>query len=365
VIKVHSGCDLACRYCYMYRLADQRMRGQAAMTEGTFGQTVERIREHLLGHGLTQMRVVFHGGEPLLVGADTLATMAARLREAMPPGIAVEATVQTNAVRLSRHDVELFTAHGIRVAVSLDGDREANDRHRRSAGGRSSFAAVDRALRLLQKQPETFAGILCVVDLANDPVRTYETLLRYDPPIVDFLLPHGNWSQPPPDLSSEPRYGAWLATVYDRWYGATAREVRVRFFEEIVNLLFGGVSRTEAVGTSPSGTIVVNVDGSYEDIDTLRSTYPGAVDTGLNVFDHALDEALHHPHIVARQRSTTTIAEGCRDCPVHRVCGGGYYPHRWRAGNGFANPSVYSRDLRFLIEHVATRLRADVTRLKG
>jgi uncharacterized protein len=109
---------------------------------------------------------------------------------------------------------------------------------------------------------------------------------------------------------------------------------------------------------------VVNPDGLYEDIDTLRSSYRGAIDTGLNVFDHSLDDALDHPAIVARQRSTATTAHDCRKCPVRRICGGGYYPHRYHADSGFANPSVYSRDLRFLIEHIASRVRADVTRLK-
>ncbi|MET9845799.1 hypothetical protein [Streptomyces ossamyceticus] len=40
-------------------------------------------------------------------------------------------------------------------------------------------------------------GRLCTVDLANDPVETYEALLDFAPPRVDFLLPHGTWRHPP------------------------------------------------------------------------------------------------------------------------------------------------------------------------
>jgi uncharacterized protein len=366
VIKVHNGCDLACHYCYMYRLADRRAWiDRSAMAELTFDRTAARIREHLLRHGLTRARAVFHGGEPLLVGADRLSRMAGQLREAMPSGTAMDVTIQTNAVRLRARDIELFATHGIRVGVSLDGDRQANDRHRRSAGGRSSFDAVHRALGLLGQRPDIFAGILCVVDLANDPARTYDALVQHRPPTVDFLLPHGNWTVLPPGYSDQPRYGAWLAAAFDRWYGAPARETGVRFFEAVINLLFGGPSRTEGIGGTPAATIVINVDGSYEDIDTLRSAYAGAVDTGLNVFDHSLDEALHHPDVLARRQSTVATVGECRVCPVRRVCGGGYYPHRYRDGDGFANPSVYSRDLRHLIGHIATRLHADVARLKG
>jgi uncharacterized protein len=334
------------------------------MADRTFHRVAERIGEHATAHGLSRIRAVLHGGEPLLVGGDGLASMAAQLR-AVVPEVEVEVTVQTNAVRLTPRDLDLFAAQAIMVGVSLDGDRRANDRHRRRANGRSTFDAVHRALELLRRRPEVFAGILCVVDLANDPVAVYQALVQYAPPRVDFLLPHANWSAPPPGGSEEPRYGAWLAAAFDRWYGARARETGVRLFDELIHLVLGGQSRTEAIGLTPAAVIVFNVDGSYEDIDTLRSAYLGAVDTGLNAFEHPLDEAMRHPAVLASRQGLAGLAEECRRCPVHRICGGGYYPHRYRAGTGFRNPSVYSRDLRYLIEHVAGRLRADLARTRG
>ena len=53
------------------------------------------------------------------------------------------------------------------------------------------------------------------------------------------------------------------------------------------------------------------------------------------------------------------LAASCRACPVHRVCGAGNYPHRYREGS-FTNPSVYCPDLLLLIAHVERRLRADL-----
>jgi uncharacterized protein len=48
---------------------------------------------------------------------------------------------------------------------------------------------------------------------------------------------------------------------------------------------------------------------------------------------------------------------------VLSVCGGGLYPHRYRAGAGFRHPSVYCADLTKLIAHVRGRVLNDVTRL--
>ena len=43
-----------------------------------------------------------------------------------------------------------------------------------------------------------YSGILCTIDVRNDPVATYEALLKFSPPALDLLLPHANWSCPPP-----------------------------------------------------------------------------------------------------------------------------------------------------------------------
>ncbi|AVT40606.1 FxsB family cyclophane-forming radical SAM/SPASM peptide maturase [Plantactinospora sp. BB1] len=366
VVKLRSRCNLACDYCYMYELADQSARSApAVMNSAVFDRVCERIAEHADTHGLAEVRVVFHGGEPMLAGSALLAQWAGRLREALPERMAAHVAVQTNGVLLTGADLDRLAAAGVRVGVSLDGGRVANDRHRRYRSGRSSFPAADRALRMLRARPELFAGILCVVDVENDPVHTYEALLEYDPPMVDFLLPHAHWDRPPPGWRpGTTRYGDWLVAVFDRQYGAPVQETRVRLFEELIRLSFGAPSRTETVGLSPVATVVFNVDGAYEQVDTLRSTYSGAVGTDLTVFANPLDAAMHHPQVRARQAGAAGLADACRRCAVHLVCGGGYYPHRYRAASGFANPSVYCSDLERLIRHIVARLRSDLTGLR-
>jgi uncharacterized protein len=85
--------------------------------------------------------------------------------------------------------------------------------------------------------------------------------------------------------------------------------------------------------------------------------------TGLNVSDRSFDTAMEHPSIVARQLGLAGLADSCRACPVVDVCGGGLYPHRYRNGTGFLNPSVYCPDLLRLIGHISARVSADVGRL--
>jgi uncharacterized protein len=364
IVKLHARCNLNCDYCYMYRTGDRTWLSRPkVMPPAIVRRTAQRIAEHVHDHGLTRVEVALHGGEPLLAGPVAVADVATELRQALPQGTALDLVVQTNGVLLDERFLDVLSAHGVRVGVSFDGTRETHDRHRRRGNGRGSYTQTANALQLLADHRDFFAGVLCVIDLAEDPVATYESLLRFDPPRVDFLLPHGNWSTPPPHRtpgSSDAPYGQWLTTVFDRWYGVRSQETEVRLFTEIMNLLLGGQSQIESVGLSPVALITVNTDGSLEQVDSLRSAYPGAAETSLNVQTNAFDDALHHPAVLDRQRGMAALAESCLRCEIHRVCGGGHYAHRYRRGSGFRNPSVYCPDLTMLIRHMARRLDADL-----
>ena len=106
---------------------------------------------------------------------------------------------------------------------------------------------------------------------------------------------------------------------------------------------------------------VVESDGDIEQVDSLRSAYPGAGATGLNTATDPFDRALRHPGIIARQLGVAALCAECRACPLHRVCGAGHYAHRYDKGTGFLNRSVYCGDLARVITHVRSRVAADLT----
>lgn len=365
IVKIHSRCDLACDYCYMYEMADQSWSARdKVMTPVTMKHTIDRIAEHAWSHGLSSVDVVLHGGEPLLAGTGRIDGFVRDLRSMLEPEVTVGLSMRTNAALIDEPFLDMAAERGIGISVSLDGAAGDDDRHRRFADGRGSYEHVARGLRLLTAPAhrDLFHGILCTVDVANDPVGTYEELLRWHPPAVDFLLPHGTWSQPPPRRTADALdtpYADWLLEIFERWYTAPARETRVRLFESAIRMTVGGRSMTEAIGLEPARLLVVETDGTIEQVDSLKAAYDGAPRTGLNVRDHPFDLALHHPSVVVRQIGIDALSEKCRACPVGDICGGGLYPHRYREGEGFRNPSVYCPDLLKLTTHISRRVLAD------
>ncbi|MFJ2867129.1 FxsB family cyclophane-forming radical SAM/SPASM peptide maturase [Kitasatospora sp. NPDC087314] len=393
LLKIHSRCNLACDYCYMYEGADQSWRDRPRlMALPTAGRTARRIAEHAAEHRLDEVAVVLHGGEPLLVGAAHLDALLGELASAGPR---IRFSLQTNGLRLLDEPALLDVLHRYRVAVgvSLDGARADHDRHRLLPSGAGSWARAAEAVRLLgsAEHRDLFAGLLCVVDLRADPVATYEALLEFAPPRLDLLLPHATWQTQPagvrrtvplaPPRGGEPApYGEWLIAAFDRWYDAPRRETGVRLFEELAVLLLGGRAASEAVGLAPVDLVVVEADGTIEQADSLKVAFDGAAGTGLDVWRHGFAEAAAHPAFRARQRGLGGLGPVCAACPLARVCGGGLYAHRYAAGGAgggvaggaaegfagaFAHPSVYCADLDRLIRHIAGRLRADVTGLAG
>lgn len=310
------------------------------------------------------MSVILHGGEPLLAGPARLRRICEELTSAFDGIAALDLRIHTNGLQLSPRYLDLFREYDVKVGISLDGDRAANDRHRRFSDGRSSHPLVLKAVELLRQERYRHLnlGLLCTVDIENDPVAVLDALTELEPPLIDFLLPHATWDDPPPRPDGSPTaYADWLLAVFDRWQ-EQGRPVPVRIFSSVASTLDGGPSLTESLGLAPTDLVVVETDGSLEQVDSLKSAYEGAADTGFDVFAHAFDEVAAHPGVRARQLGLDGVSETCRRCPVVRSCGGGLYTHRYRsasAGEGFDNPSVYCHDLAALVRGIEARTPVD------
>jgi uncharacterized protein len=348
VLKVHSRCDLACDHCYVYEHQDQSWRSRPkVMSAETVAWTAVRLAEHAKTHGLDEVRVVLHGGEPLLAGLDRLRQTARTLRDALSGVCGLDLRIHTNGMLLDEAFCQMFADEGVLVGVSVDGYAEAHDRHRRYADGRGSYQQAVRAVGLLRtgRYRHLYAGLLCTIDLANDPVKVYEALLALEPPRLEFLLPHATWDNPPfRPPGQDAAYADWLLAIFRRWR-SDGHPVPVRLFDSVISTTLGGASLTEAAGLEPADLVVVETDGTYEQADSLKTAYDGAPVTGMDVVHHDLDTVARHPGIGARQRGLAGLCATCQACPVVTSCGGGLYAHRYRTGSGFANPSVYCGDL--------------------
>lgn len=364
--KIASRCNINCTYCYVYNLADKRWKMQPRfMSEETAGQTARRIREHLEANGKTDLLLTFHGGEPMLAGAARLARYLEIIDEEITSrGFQVRFSMQSNLTLFTEEIGEVLLKHDVRVGTSLDGPPEVNDRMRVDHKGRPTSAAAERGLRLLTtpRYRSLFDGILCVIHPFSDPVAVIDYLISLSPPLIDFLFPLDNHDRravgKEVDKDAAP-YGDWLIQAFDHWWSLGSPS-GIRIFESIMRLCCGYSSMVESLGLGVIDLVVVETNGDIEGLDSLKGTFDGATVLGYNVFDDDFDSAARHAMVRLRQSGMDQLCATCQTCPVVRICGGGYIPHRYSEARGFDNPSVYCRDLEKLIRHIHGTLRAVV-----
>jgi uncharacterized protein len=318
---------------------------------GFIGQLAKYVAEA----GVTRCAVVFHGGEPLLFGVDKVVAFAQAIRAAIPTQ--VDVGLQTNGLLLTEVALDAFEAADIAVSLSLDGPRAANDKHRVSRKGRSSFDKTFAALERLKRRPKLFAGVIAVIDPSTSPDDLLAFFDAHQPPKIDFLLPDAHHLRPPPwRAEASDLYIDWQRRAFDLWLDQYPH-LPVRTFEALLDSVAGLPSHTDAFGLGDVSLISIETDGSYHDLDVLKVAGDGATKIGGTVLDTPIAVVAASEHIAAHRRRLTRdgLCDACQACPIVDICGGGSLPHRYSA-NGFDNPTVYCREMLAQVAHVQRRL---------
>lgn len=363
VVKVASRCNLNCSYCYMYNMADKSYLVQPKfMSEEIQNAFTERLLRHAVQHGLRQVFVIFHGGEPLLFGKERLRQFSCHLSETLNRrGIDVSFGMQSNGTLIDEEWVDLLAEQHISIGISLDGPERFHDAHRIDHSGRGSFADVMRGIQILKNHRrgrDVFAGILTVVNPAITPREFYSFAVGMNPPAINVRLPLANYTFPPTPAPLS--YGDWLKEVFDLWFEDDRPEIRVEPFASVLRLFFGDACGGEGLGTEPNGLIVIETNGDIEPSDNLKPCGHNFTKTGLNVIWNDLDEALEIPLIDLARKTDGYLCSTCKACEFVRVCGGGHAVERFNIVNGFDNPSIYCEDYKNFFAHVRHRINESI-----
>ena len=353
IVKVASRCNIDCDYCYEFNLGDDSWRRLPPfMTPEVAALVARRIAEHAVTHRLPVVSISFHGGEPLVLGATRLEELIRIFSGTLETdGIVCSFSIQTNGTLLTEKTLTVLKQHRVLVGLSLDGGRAHNDRHRKSKLGNTTFArSVEGVRRLIRVAPDLFAGVLAVIDINNDPVEVVDELYALGARNVDLLLPHHNWSAPPPKSACDGTdYADWYHRAWEHWTGGRWPGLNIRFLENLVRRLVGHPGIYEQMSLSPANLVTINTSGGLEQVDTLKSVGQGAQDTGLHLATHSFDDVLLTREYATRCFPMAALCRTCLECEVVDVCVGGYLPHRFESTTGFDNPSVYCGDLKKLI----------------
>ena len=339
VLQASEFCNLDCTYCYLpSRLSTARLGHDR----------LARLVEYLANLSLVRdpLRVSWHLGEPLVAGVEYFARSMDTIRGVLGNSHNVEWDIQTNGTLVNDEWCRFFVANRVRIGVSLDGPRHANDVARQRRKGAGTFDSAVIGWQLLREYGLA-SHIISVLthEVVRAPDAYLDFLREYGIRAVALNVPETEGAYRNP-LFTDPNaltlYGKDLARFIRTLCRAVMRrepDVQVREIEWVL--------RTASTGESlVASRVPVSLLSLYASGDI------GAFSPELL----SLSSDLRHRYVIGRaepwgaaidwghlrdvqEEIDDGIAQCRGECRHFEICGGGC-PSNKAAENGSARSTV-------------------------
>lgn len=186
-------CNFRCKYCF----ACAEHSEQPVMSM----ETVQNIIRFIRHTGQKSGTIEFAGGEAL-VAFDFIKKTVQMVKEQIPESEAkISFAIQTNAVLLDEEKLQFIKENDIRIGISLDGNKETNDKTRVYASGKGTYEDIYKAM-LRMDEAGVKHGIISVATPENmnqipEMMEHYKGLGRTSVkfnPIFEIGRAKENWS---------------------------------------------------------------------------------------------------------------------------------------------------------------------------
>lgn len=364
VFKISERCNLACSYCYFFFSGDESYKTHPPFVRPeTVDALVAFVLDAVEHRGIRNVRIGFHGGEPLLLKKPSFDAMCERLAEALGTRCNLSLNIQTNGVLIDSDWIDLFAKYRINAGVSFDGNPEFHNTTRVTRQGKGTYAQSRRGWDMLVRAaradriPEP--GVLCVVDPQQSGAATFRHFVEeLDVRHMDFLLPDITHDSPDANEAFVRGCGDYLIDVCHAWFGLGANKVHVRFIDHIVGpLLDDQLLRLSATTKHDPRTIfTISSNGDIAPDDALRPLAPRFREAGLRVGRDTYDNVLAHEVWRELNVSQLALPAACTTCIWKSICNGGLRQHRFSVHNGFDNPSLYCTTLKRIYAYITTQV---------
>lgn len=354
VFKIHSRCNLNCKYCYMYNKGDLSYQNKPKRVPSWVIKKIpEMFESEYERTGKNTFTLAFHGGEPLLVGKEFFVAMMEYFKLTLS-SFDMHYSLQTNAVLIDDEWLDILSRFGVVVAASIDGPPNINSVNRVFHSGQDSTEqAIDGILKLKDSNVD-FAGVLCVVQpfvSGREVVKFLTRDLELD--WFDLLLPDFTHDTLPDSWSiQQESILAYMIDAFEEWSMYSKRQVHCRFFESIIGQLMGKPSKVETIGVGGLYSMVIETDGTLEPHDVFRICKDFDRTTNITVGRDAIAKLHNSMQYQLSLPDNYEFSGECQACDQFSTCKSGHFMHRFSKENGFSNPSVHCHVLYGLINHI-------------
>jgi uncharacterized protein len=337
VIQPTPFCNLDCTYCY---LPDRSNR--ARMTAETLDRICAQIRRLTFRDGVC--RIAWHAGEPLAAGRGFYEQAFDRMEASLGDAFVLEHNITTNATLIDDAWAAFLARRDVRVAVSIDGPRWLNDRHRRYRNGQGAWDVAMAGIAALKRADIAFAAI-CV--LSRESLHHAEEIYRFfrelDPVQVGFNVDETEGINRQSSLSREDDddFGDFVRRIV-ALCRADGFALRVRELERISERLMQPCALPNEQ-VEPLGIVTFGAGGTVATYSPEMATWSESEGGPALPALHDIDGLLGDARWLRAAREIAAGVSACRaSCPSFGVCGGGAPVNKYAETGSFAASETQS-----------------------
>ena len=162
-----TACNLDCDYCFYRSNSSNSLKSRQNMPFSVAKKALldfKKIVDHNVKDEDYWQQITFYGGEPLL-NKSLLYSAIPYARELF--GNNTNLVINTNGTLIDENDILLFKEYGVEVQISLDGDKDKHDLHRKTQTGEPTY---DLVLSNMKRLIDNGIKVLPMITATDDNV---------------------------------------------------------------------------------------------------------------------------------------------------------------------------------------------------
>lgn len=359
IIQMTSNCNMACKYCYVgsnKRIDDNGLTNK--IFKSNYNTLLQFIDQLLDYNEYTPTRLIFHGGEPLLVNLSNWEMLLADLEKRSSD---LKFSIQTNGTLFTNSHLKLFKKYHMEIGISLDGPAFLNDETRILKNGEGSFKYICKNIEKIKNYGMN-CGVLVTINKRNSQhaKEIYNLFLNMEVPFTIRPIFQTQFSVPEDYLLSPEEYATFYCEIFDLWFEDNNSDTLLN--QEFASMIAQFIKPIEGL---VSCNFSKKCNEHFISFDFDGNLYPCNRLWGENEFyygnitENSLKDILRNKTFENLSSRWENLSKtSCANCDIADYCYGGCPASGFYHHNNYLAKDYYCSAYRKIFHHVYNKIQS-------
>lgn len=353
IYNVTNACNMACKYCFEGQF-DKNLNKSRINSNKLFLTIMKDLvcflKQVQEWNGSKKVNLILHGGEPLLVSTNHYRNFFEALED---NEIEVELSIQTNATLINDEVIKLFKDYGIKVGISIDGNRKLNDFQRVDCLGNSFFDKICDGIIKCKQAGISVGCVATVTKKTLDNVKEFYEFFsknnlpyRFNPifagkiPAVDEQL-----------YITAAEYGEFCIELFKYWMQDQENNCEIVNFEDIIRAFVEQIHVKDVCTNSENCYLgFISIDANGDLYHCHRMCGDQKLKVG-NISYTSLNEFMSDASYM-ENRKLILPKSSCKDCFNWSFCHGGCAYNAYLKTGSFFEKDYFCHSYKMINEFI-------------